>query len=655
MTDKRDDELGLGQSITRRDFLNGVALTVGGSLLPAELARALALDLPPGAQQKAGYYPPVLTGLRGSHPGSFEAAHQLKDGAFWKEAGAPEPDDLTYDLVVVGGGISGLASACVFQKEAGPGARILVLDNHDDFGGHAKRNEFHQGGALRLSHGGTFAIDSPAPYSAFAKGFIHDLGIDVSKWATSNDRKLYGSLGMERGVFFDKETFGKDVLTTNPLRGRRARRESATDDLAWKRFVREAPLSDQAKRDLDRLLRQKKDYLPGFSSEEKKARLARMSYSDYLLKVALVSPEIVKFLQSMLNGLYGAGIDMVPAQDAWGLEMPGFDGLGLDPKPGIGMNRDSIPNEESERYFFHFPDGNASVARLMVRRLVPSAVPGSTAEDIVTSKIDYGRLDETGSATRVRLNSTVVRVKHVGPAAEAREVEVTYLREGRLRAVRAKSCILACWHVVIPHICAELPEAQQHALAYAVKVPLVYTSVLLRSWTSFVKLGFSGAYSPGSYHTGFDLSIPVNVGEYHFPRDPREPITVHMSRTPCSPGRPARDQHRAGRFELLQTTFETFERNIRDQMARTLGAGGFDPARDILAITVNRWPHGYAYQYNSLFDPFWLEGGETPCSVARRPFGRIAIANSDSEAYAYTNAALDHGHRAALEVLAQKS
>ncbi len=652
MTNKRDLELGLGRDITRRDFLNGVALTVGGSLLPTEMATALAFDLPPGAQQKAGYYPPILTGLRGSHEGSFESAHQVKDGAFWKDAGAPESDGETYDLVVVGAGLSGLSSACLYRKAAGPGARILLLDNHDDFGGHAKRNEFRQGGPMRLAHGGTFAIDSPAPYSPFAKGFIRDLGIDVSKWAVANDRKLYASLGMDRGVFFDKETFGRDVLTSNPLRGRRAR--AGTDDPAFKRFSREAPLSDGAKADLARLLTEKKDYLPGLSSTEKKARLARMSYPDYLTKVAKASPEIVTLLQSTLNGLYGAGIDIVPAQDAWGLGLPGFDGLALDDKAGVGMNRDAIPSEEAERYFFHFPDGNASVARLMVRRLVPAAVPGSTAEDIVTAKIDYARLDEAGSATRLRLNSTVVRVKHVGPAEQAKEVEITYVRDGRLRTVRAKSCLLACWHVVIPHICAELPPAQRDALAYAVKVPIVYTSVLLREWTSFVKLGFSGVYAPGSYHTSFDLSIPVNVGDYRFPHEPKEPITVHMGRTPCAPGLPARDQHRAGRTDLLRTTFETFERNIRDQMARTLGGGGFDPARDILAITVNRWPHGYAYQYNSLFDSFWLDGGETPCTVARRPFGRIAIANADSEAYSYTDAALDSADRAVREILALK-
>jgi spermidine dehydrogenase len=649
VSEKRDRELGLDRRIDRRDFLNGVALTIGGSLLPADLAAALALDLPPGAQQRPGYDPPTLTGLRGSHAGSFEAAHAVKDGGFWATAGAPERDAESYDLVVVGAGLSGLAAACLFRKEAGPRARILVLDNHDDFGGHAKRNEFHQAGPLRLAHGGTFAIDSPAPYSAFAREFVRDLGVDVSRWTSVNDQKLYPSHGLERGLFFDKETFGRDVLTVNPLSRGASRAERGAP---WKRFEREAPLSEGARRDLERLLFEAGDHLPGPSSAEKKARLARMSYADYLTKAVGVSGEVVKLMQAMPHSLYGVGIDAVPAQDAWGLGFPGFAGLRLQPGPGPGTNLDAIRSEEAERYFFHFPDGNASLARLMARRLVPAAVPGRSADDIVTAKVDYARLDEPLGTARLRLNSTVVRVRQVEESPGSRAVELAYVREGRLRTVTAKACILACWHSVIPRICPELPEAQREALAYAVKVPIVYTNVLLRDWTAFAKVGFSGAYAPGSYHTSFELSIPVNLGSYRFPRGPREPITVHMGRTPCAPGRPTREQHRAGRAELLQTSFETCERMIRDQLARTLGQGGFDPARDILAITVNRWPHGYAYQYNSLFDAFWREGGETPCSVARRPFGRIAIANADAGAYSYTDAALDHAHRAVGEVLA---
>jgi spermidine dehydrogenase len=313
------------------------------------------------------------------------------------------------------------------------------------------------------------------------------------------------------------------------------------------------------------------------------------------------------------------------------------------------MNLDAIPYGEAEPYFFHFPDGNATLARLLVQRLVPRAVPGRDVEDVAVARADYARLDEPGPA-RLRLNSTVVRVRHLDDSPSA-EVEVSYARGGRLERVRAASCVLACWSSVIPYLCPELPAVQREALAYATKVPIVYTNVVLRGWESFRALGVSRAHCPGSFHTSVALDLPVRVGRYRPPRRPEEPIVVHMMRTPCRPGQPAREQHRAGRLELLRTTFETFERNVRGQLARMLSPGGFDVRRDILALTVNRWPHGYAYQYNSLWDPFWIAGGPLPCVAARRPFGRIAIANADAAAYAYTDAAIDQAHRAVGELL----
>jgi spermidine dehydrogenase len=636
--------------VLRRDFLNGFALGTLGALAPR-----WALGLDDVAPDKApGYYPPALTGLRGSYEGSYQAAHALRDGSFWPTAGAAADTGEKYDLVVVGGGISGLSAAHFFRQRAGHAARVLVLDNHDDFGGHAKRNEFREAGRLLVGYGGTFSIDSPAPYSAVAKGLIAELGIDVGRWERVADRGLYSSLGLRRAVFFDKETFGADRLL--PMPGRGADGESADPATAgpdpWARFMAEAPMSEKAKSDLRRLHEERTDYMPGLSSAEKKARLARMSYARFLTDVAAADPGVLPFFQARPHSLYGVGIDAVPAQDAWGLGFPGFQGLGLDPAPGRGMNLDSIPNAEAESYFFHFPDGNASVARLLVRGLVPAAVPGRTADDLITARVDYSRLDEAGSPVRVRLNSTVVRVRHRGDASTAPDVEVSYVRGGKLRSVRGGKCILACWGTVVPYICPELPEAQRKALAYGVKVPIVYTNVLIANWTSFRKLGVNYVYAPGGFHTSINLDLPVSLGDYHCSRTPDEPILLHLMRTPCRPGLPARDQHRAGRMELLATTFDTFEREIRAQLGRILGPGGFDPARDIRAITVNRWAHGYAYQYNSLFDPFWLEGGELPCVVGRQPFGRIAIANADAAAYSYTDAAIDQAHRAVDEVLA---
>lgn len=648
MQNSRDRDLGMHRPITRRDFLNGVAITAGAAMLPSQLF-AFESGL---KQNSADYYPPALTGLRGSHPGSFDAAHALRDGTFWDTAGKPVETGETYDLVVVGGGISGLSAAHFYRKIAGPGARILILDNHDDFGGHAKRNEFRQGNDFRLGFGGTFSIESPAPYSTVAKSLIEELGIDVPSYSKYVAKGLYRSFGLAPKIFFDRETFSSDKLVVNPLRGGATETSDKPDGNAetWKTFKTEAPLSDQTKSDLQRLLFENKDYLPGLSSEEKKARLARMSYAKFLMEMVGVNDQVVRVFQAFPHPLFGIGIDAISAQDAWGLNLPGFAAMNLDPTPGKGMNRDAIPNEEAEKYFFHFPDGNASIARLLVRKLLPNAIPGNSASDIVMAGADYGKLDSASSPVRIRLNSTVVRVRHAGDPASAKEVEIAYANGGKVYNVKAAHCILACWHVVIPYICDELPDPQKDALASAAKVPLLYTNVAIRNWTSFQKLGVSSVYAPGSYHSNFTLDIPVSIGGYKCARKPDEPIVIHMMKSPCQPGRPARDQHRIGRQELFMTQFETIELKIRDQLARTLGAGGFDPARDIAAITVNRWPHGYAYEYNSLWDKFWLEGGELPCEVARKPFGRLAIANADAGAYAYTDCAIDHAYRAVGEI-----
>jgi spermidine dehydrogenase len=305
-------------------------------------------------------------------------------------------------------------------------------------------------------------------------------------------------------------------------------------------------------------------------------------------------------------------------------------------------------------YEYHFPDGNATIARLLVRALFSGALTGSTPQDSVTAKPDYRRLDQPDSPIRLRLSSTCVRARHIGGAAgdppKSKEVEVVYGREKRIYRVRAKSVILACWNMMIPYLCPELPKKQQEALHYGVKVPLVYTAVALRNWTAFKKLGIRGAQTPGMYHSNLSLEQPTAIGEYRPHISPELPVLVRMLRTPCKPGLMARDQHRAGHADLLSTPFSTFERNIRDQMARVLGEGGFDPARDIDAITVNRWPHGYAYEYNFLWDPEWPKG-ESPCEIARAKFGRISIANSDAAAAAYTDQAMDQAYRAVREQL----
>jgi spermidine dehydrogenase len=644
---RSDRELGMDRDIPRRDFLNGAAMTIGSAFLPAGLhSNETKSDEP---QNRAGYNPPVTTGLRGSHPGSFEIAHSLRDGTFWKDAAAPEQLTEKYDAIVVGGGISGLAAAHFYRERAGANAKILILENHDDFGGHAKRNEFHLGGKLQLLNGGTMLIDSPTPYSPQAAGLMKKLGIDAAALDKKcSDPGFYRSLGLGTGVFFDQETFAADRLISG-LPAAEASPDGGASSTKLEEFLSRAPLSDAVRRDILRIEQGKIDYLPGKTSAEKKDRLSRISYKDFLLNIAKVDPAVVAFYQTRTNGEWGVGIDAEPALDCWALGLPGFQGLQLEPgaSPRMSYSAAGYANGGSAR--FHFPDGNASIARLLVRSLIPSAVPGNSVEDVVTAPVHYERLDVDVSPVRIRLNSTVVRVRNVGNRNATTEVEVTYATGKQLFSLRANACVLACWNMTIPYLCPDLPEKQKEALHYLVKVPLVYTSVGLRNWKAFQKLAISNIHAPGAYWNSVSLNWPVNIGDYHSPRSPEEPILLHLSRTPCKPGLPAREQHKAGRMELLVTPFELFERKIRDQLSRMLGAGGFDAARDITAITVNRWPHGYGYEYNPLFDPEWPEG-QAPHILGRKPFGKIAIANSDSGATAYTDVAIDQAYRAIYEL-----
>ena len=653
MSDQRprtwsDRELGMDRAIPRRDFLNGAALAVGATLLPASLKAAQNASASE-PQNQPDYNPPVSTGLRGSHPGSFEIAHSLRDGTFWKNAPTPKALPEQYDLIVVGGGISGLSAAHFFRERVGASAKILILENHDDFGGHARRNEFHLGGKLQLLNGGTMLIDSPTPYSAEAAGLMKKLGIDAAALdKRCTDHGFYRSQGLRSAVFFDRETFGDDRLVPGVM----VEEEEATGeggDTQWKEFLAQAPLSETARRDILRIERGKVDYLPGLTSTEKKDRLSRISYKDFLLQVAGADPGVIPFYQTRTNGEWGVGIDAEPALDCWALGLPGFQGLQLTPgaAPHMSYSAAGYANGGSER--FHFPDGNASIARLLVRDLVPGAVPGVSAEDIVTAPVHYDLLDKSGAPIRIRLNSTVVGVRNLGEPKAATAVEVTYASGKDVFTVRAGACVLACWNMTIPFLCPELPAAQKEALHYLVKVPLVYTSVGLRNWRAFKKLGVSNIHAPGAYWNAASLNWVVDIGGYKSPRSPEEPILVHMSRTPCKPGLPAREQHKAGRMELLATPFALFERKIREQLARSLADGGFDPARDIEAITVNRWPHGYGYEYNPLFDPEWPDGRQ-PHIVGRKKFGRITIANSDSGATAYTDVAMDQAYRAVGEL-----
>jgi spermidine dehydrogenase len=371
---------------------------------------------------------------------------------------------------------------------------------------------------------------------------------------------------------------------------------------------------------------------------KKLTRLATMSYRAFLTDICFLPKDACDFLQGRSNDNFGLGIDAIAALDAISDGFPGAKGLGLEAED---LDAEA---HGGEPYVHHFPDGNASIARLIVRSLVPSVAHGANMEDIVTQRFDYSKLDDAGAKVRIRLNSTAVVVRN-----EGKGVGIGYIAGGKLHRVHGKRAIVTAYNVIVPHLVPELPQAQKDIMSQNVKTPLLYTKVVLRNWESFVKLGVHAIAAPMSFNTTVKLDYPVSLGKYKAPRDPREPIGLQLVHVPLEPnqGLSARDQCRSGRISLFTTTFQEFEKEIRSDLDRMLGPGGFESGRDIMAITVNRWSHGYSYYWNSLYDD--VEASEKLIDAGRARAGRISFASADTAWDAYAHAAIAEAARAADE------
>lgn len=631
----RDQDLGMGRAISRRDFLDGVTMTVATSSIAAKATLADAQE----PSEPALPTPPRRLGERGHHLGSNFAAHALRDGSFWPKVSGVRSTGETYDLVVVGGGISGLAAAVAYRQQAGAKCRILIIENHDDFGGHAKRNEFvTQSGRVLIGYGGSQSLQSPSYFSPAVKAMLRRLDLDLKKFATRYyDRDWSKRHGLGPAYFFAQEAFGTDRLVRISA--------SAAD------WVPRSPLTPRAQDDLIQLLDNPPDYLPGLSEAEKRQRLAAITYQQFLLDVAKVDPQLVTVFAESTVGYFGVGIDAVSALDACANGNPGFGGMQLGPLADPAMSPSGrLVYTDPDPYIYHFPDGNHGLAKALLRQLNYRALPARSMEDLVTTAVDYARLDEPAATTRIRLESTAVRVQHLGAMDQATEVEVAYARGDQVESVRAKHVVLACWHRVIPYICEGLPGPQVEAMNDQVKVPLIYANVLLRNWSAFKKLGLQSLRAPGHFWHSAELDFPVSMGSYRFAAQESDPILLHLATVPLYAGDPPREQAAAGRRLISRVDFDYLEYSIRDLLGRALGSGGFDPARDIEAICVNRWTHGYSYEYMRPWDKYWPDG-PLPIETARQRFGRIAIANSDAGAYAYAHSAVDQGIRAVRDLL----
>lgn len=609
-------------TITRRDFVNGSLMAAGSTLLPlAGSGQAAMAALAPD------YYPPALTGLRGSHPGSNDVAHPLA-WAGRKDWGPVTTLSEDYDLVVVGAGLSGLAAAHFYRQQHGAASKILILDNHDDFGGHAKRNEHRIGDSLRIGYGGSQTIVEPRDADKAVLGLFDDIGVDIQRFESAYDMGFFERHGLGAVTYFNAETFGEDKVVQHPfcnypnyvegLMGARIPDEEA---------ARQAPLSEAGRKQLLQVLKgglHKLDVPP----EELQDYIETHSYFDYLQETLGVDdPGVLRMARHSALDWASIGAEM--------LSIAGAKRAGA-----MGFAPVAVYNPE-HRYIHHFPDGNAGVARAIVKSLVPQVAKGSNAEELVLARFDYGELDRRGNPVRIRLNSTAVNVEHTGNPETAGGVHVSYVEDGQAYRVKAQHVVMACYNVIIPHIVSGLPDEQAEALKLQGKSPLQYTTVGLRNWRALKERGIGLALSPGQMHQAVLMDFPVSLGGYEYTNSPDEPCVIQMINCPYGRfGAPAREQYREARYRMLGLEFDDYEEEIRRHLGGMLGGQSFDFDRDVASITVNRWPHGYA-----------VGGPGDSTRIGRQPFGRVTIANSDSAPGADAKTAIMMGHRAVQELV----
>lgn len=688
---------GKSKGITRRQFLDGVAIGGAGlafaaaspGMTGAEAAslarRGGPLPLP------AGYYPPTSTGITGEPDPVVQRVIRID--------GLPQPTDVhsaaggpgikrttrnireTYDCVVVGAGVSGLAAAKYYRDRFGPQSTILLLDPLPDFGGHAHRNEFHVQDAttgsdvMMLRNGGAVNLDSPrtwgnqsgalldVPPTEAALDLLDYLGVDLNAFPSTSGPGLPGSYGLTGRLLFPREDWGADSV-------QRTRFEPNTP-AGWTAYVNRLPYSQAAK---DAIVRIQTDtttdwiaakHGPGMSPEERLHLLTTITYTQWLVDYLGAPAEAVAEYQRGSHSLLGAGAQCTSACDNYMLGRPGFSAANLlpDPEavadagfPGVGRTPQMDNQTGTTLPGRAWPDGNASVARLLVSRLVPSTFPGGTPnqENVVTATCDYTQLDRSDHPVRIRLNSFVFQVKPAERRGDLAKIEYEDTVTGEGYFVHAKHVVMACWNRVTAQVVKGLGEQQVADLCYARKVPLIYGRASLNNWRAFADARVSTISPRGNslFWDSISLTVGARFGSVYgpTPNTPDQPAVLNFQVVPTGhTTTPQLGAYEVGRQQLLERSLSDLEASLYDMIGRTVNTqgGDFDPERDIDELMVNRWNYGYAHELTSVWDPsLYGPYADQPQRRGKAPFRNIAIANADCQAFAYFHSAVQEGYRA---------
>lgn len=709
----------MADGITRRDFLDGVAISAAGlaaaaaapNLTGAEAAvKGGGWPSPQPPKLPPGYYPPTRTGLTGTPDGVLAGTYRID--------GLPDADEAArhsarpgpgirvpvvgraeqYDCVIVGSGASGLAAAKFYRDRFGPDKRVLLLDPMPDFGGHSYRNEFNvpnaaAGGAnvTILRNGGTVNLDSigawnqpagglldiPGAYGQPALDMLAYCGVDPNNFPSGTTPGIPASYGLRQMLLFPSGDWGADTLAQN--------RVNATEPntvAGWTAFVNRLPFSQVAK---DAIVRIQTDTTTDWLAAKhgpltvpaKLQLLTRITYKQYLMHYVGAPEEAIVHYQRTSHGLLGAGVQATSAADLWLLGQPGFGGLGLpDPEgltfPGIGRTpqMDNMVGSGPTRLW---PDGNVSLLRLLVSKLIPAAFPDvdggrPTQENIVKARCDYSQLDLPANTVRIRLNSLVLNVEPGDRRGGLATVDYLPLGGGDPRRPAGfRACgthvIMACWNRVTAHLVQGLPRDQVKNLCYARKVPLIYGRAVLNNWQAWADAKISSVSPRGKslFWDSASISAGARFGSAYGPtpnEPPTAPASLSFTVVPNDPRRvPQIAAYESGREILLNKTFEDLEHDLVDVIDRSVNksGGNFEPERDLHSIMINRWNYGYAHELTSVWDPsLYGPVRNQPHVRGRVPFRNVAIANSDSGAMAYTHSAISEAFRAVNDLPIQR-
>jgi len=586
----QDESLGMDMPITRRDFIGSTLIASGAALLSQHAAARTGDEF-------TGYG--GLGDYATSNGNTLEvvtAGHQMRDGVLDRSEVIDTGE--TYDCVIVGGGISGLAAAITFLREGGQARRVLVLENHPIFGGEAKRNEFEVDGKRLIAHQGSAIYFVPYPHSVIGR-FYESIGLSAPRlnyqhWEGPGQPGHTPYDSAQPGFWFASSQGG--IWVMDPVKSQ----------------LKGAPLPDRDRSELLRWMAgNSAGVAPKYEGDEISRHLDSITLEQHYMDRFGISQETSrKYLTAVEGGAYGLGPDALSAYTDYAFDM-------LHP---LGDESDSAQM---------FPGGNATIARLMVKTLNPAAIEGEhTVEGVHTGRVRFDLLDVPDSAARIRLSSTVVSVRHDGDPKASDSLFVTFARAGKLYRVKAQSAVIAGGSWTAKHIVKDLPAEYADAYAQFHRSPCLMANVAVRNWRFLDKLGITACRWFDGFGTDLSVYRRATLGDVEKTLSPDSPIVLTLKVLFQSPGLPTREQGMRGRAEMLGTSFKEYERRIREQLTRMFSRAGFEPRRDIAAIILNRWGHAYLSPQPGFF--FGTGGKPAPRDILRgAPFGRIAFANTD--------------------------